>query len=63
MTLSCSCEYRNFSVGPTQTLSTGDPSLKACFAALKAADYVIENDGTFEELIMQIETILSKLDT
>jgi dephospho-CoA kinase len=41
---------------------TGDPNKSSIFDALSQADYVIQNNGTIEELNVQIEKVLQKIE-
>lgn len=41
---------------------TDDPNKSNIYAALKQADYIIENNGTLEELHQQIDDVLIKLE-
>lgn len=42
---------------------TGDPTKSNIFDAIKAADFVVQNNGTLEELHDQVDEILKQLQT
>lgn len=55
--------YETFIHNETREMNSTDPNMQNIAACIKQADFMLQNDGSQDELRQQVESILSKIES